>query len=51
MQLGTRSDDGPEFVAFELTEWLADLGAYTHRIEPGKLWQNAFGEGPHAPVR
>jgi putative transposase len=46
-----RSDNGPEFVAFELTEWLADLGADTYHIEPGKPWQNAFGESFHNRLR
>ena len=46
-----RSDNGPEFVAFELTEWLADLGADTYHIEPGKPWQNAYGESFNNRVR
>ena len=46
-----RSDNGPEFVAFELTEWLADLGSDTYHIEPGKPWQNAFGESFHNRLR
>jgi transposase InsO family protein len=39
-----RSDNGPEFIAFELTEWLEARGAATYHIEPGKPWQNRFGE-------
>ena len=46
-----RSDNGPEFVAFELTEWLADSGARTYHIDPGKPWQNAFGESFHNRLR
>jgi putative transposase len=46
-----RSDNGPEFVAFELVEWLSDLGASTYHIEPGKPWQNSFGESFHARLR
>jgi transposase InsO family protein len=46
-----RSDNGPEFVSFELTEWLADLGAGTYHIEPGKPWQNAYGESFHSRLR
>ena len=46
-----RSDNRPEFVAFELTEWLSDLGAATYHIEPGKPWQNSFGESFHARLR
>ena len=46
-----RSDNGPEFIAFELTEWLEAQGAETHHIAPGKPWQNAFGESFHARLR
>jgi len=46
-----RSDNGPEFIAFELTEWLEAQGAETHHIEPGKPWQNGFGESFHARLR
>ena len=46
-----RSDNGPEFIAFELVEWLEGLGAETHHIEPGKPWQNGYGESFHARLR
>lgn len=46
-----RSDNGPEFLAFELTEWLADLGARTLNIAPGKPWQNAYGESFNSRLR
>jgi putative transposase len=39
-----RSDNGPEFIAFELTEWLEAQGAATYHIEPGKPWQNSYAE-------
>ena len=39
-----RSDNGTEFIAFELTEWLETQGASTYHIEPGKPWQNSYGE-------
>ncbi len=32
----------PMAAASELTEWLEAQGAATHRIEPGKPWQNSF---------
>lgn len=51
MPTALRSDNGPEFLAFELTEWLADLGAKTLYIEPGKPWQNGFGESFHSRLR
>lgn len=46
-----RSDNGPEFIAFELTEWLEVQGAATHHIEPGKPWQNSFAESFNSRVR
>ncbi len=46
-----RSDNGPEFIAFELTEWLEVQGAVTHHIEPGKPWQNSFAESFNNRVR
>lgn len=46
-----RSDNGPEFLAFELTEWLEGLGAKTINIAPGKPWQNAYGESFNARLR
>jgi putative transposase len=39
-----RSDYGPEFVAAALREWLTAQGADTIYIEPGKPWQNGYGE-------
>ncbi|NLE73016.1 MAG: IS3 family transposase [Actinobacteria bacterium] len=39
-----RSDNGPGFIAFELTEWLEAQGASTYHIDSGKPWQNSFGE-------
>jgi len=46
-----RSDNGPEFIACELTEWLEEAGADTFHIEPGKPWQNGYGESFHARLR
>lgn len=46
-----RSDNGPEFIAFELTEWLESLGSQTYHIEPGKPCQNSFGESFHNRLR
>lgn len=39
-----RSDNGPEFIAEALREWLAIEQVDTHYIEPGSPWQNAYGE-------
>ena len=46
-----RSDNGPEFIAQALMEWLAASGAGTIHIEPGKPWQNGFEESFHASLR
>jgi len=39
-----RSDNGPEFVALAVKEWLKGCGVQTHYIDPGSPWQNAYGE-------
>jgi transposase InsO family protein len=39
-----RSDNGPEFIAKKLQEWLRERGIQTHYIDPGAPWQNGFGE-------
>lgn len=46
-----RSDNGPEFIAKGLQEWLAKKGVGTAYIEPGSPWQNGFAESFHARVR
>ncbi len=37
-----RSDNGPEFVAHDLRDWLADTGAKMAYIEPGSPWENGL---------
>lgn len=39
-----RSDNGPEFIARSVQEWLAKTGVSTDYIEPGSPWQNAYCE-------
>jgi len=39
-----RSDNGPEFIARSVKQWLSDHCIGTHYIDPGSPWQNAFGE-------
>jgi putative transposase len=39
-----RSDNGPEFVAKDLRKWMADTGARTLCIEPGRPWENGYCE-------
>jgi len=46
-----RSDNGPEFVAKGLREWLGKKGVGTAYIEPGSPWQNGFAESFHSRLR
>jgi len=39
-----RSDNGPEFTAKVVREWLADIGVSTLFIEPGSPWENGYVE-------
>ena len=39
-----RSDNGPEFIAEALKEWLTLSGVKTLYIEPGAPWENAYSE-------
>jgi putative transposase len=39
-----RSDNGPEFVARKLRNWLSAVGAKTMYIEPGSPWENGYCE-------
>jgi putative transposase len=46
-----RSDNGPEFVAHKLLEWIVDQGIETALIEPGKPWQNGATESFNGKFR
>lgn len=46
-----RSDNGPEFVARVLQEWIAAVGAKTAYIEPGSPWENGYVESFNARLR
>jgi transposase InsO family protein len=39
-----RSDNGPEFIAKALRDWLGRRGVSPLFIEPGSPWQNGYGE-------
>ena len=39
-----RSDNGPEFIAEAIKEWLAASGVNALYIEPGAPWENAYSE-------
>lgn len=46
-----RSDNGPEFVANAVKEWIAQKGFKTLFIEPGSPWQNCYSESFNARFR
>ena len=46
-----RSDNGPEFVAKAVRDWLARLGVQTLFIEPGSPWENGYIESFNGKLR
>jgi transposase InsO family protein len=46
-----RSDNGPEFVAKAVQEWIGAVGANTAYIAPGSPWENGFIESFNARLR
>jgi putative transposase len=46
-----RSDNGPEFVAKAVRDWIAAVGAKTAYIEPGSPWENGYVESFNAKLR
>ena len=46
-----RSDNGPEFVAKAVQDWIGALGAKTAYIERGSPWENGFVESFNARLR
>jgi len=46
-----RSDNGPEFVAKVVREWLHRLGVETLFIEPGSPWENGYIESFNGKLR
>ena len=46
-----RSDNGPEFVATALREWITAVGAKTAYIEPGSPWENGYCESFNGKLR
>jgi putative transposase len=45
------SDNGPEFIARRVRQWLGQTGITTAYIDPGKPWQNGVGESFHSRFR
>ena len=46
-----RSDNGPEFIAQKVRDWIAAVGAKTAYIEPGSPWENGCCESFNARFR
>ena len=46
-----RSDNGPEFIAAAVREWLGRIGVTTLFIEPGSPWENGYNESFNGKLR
>ena len=46
-----RSDNGPEFIAKAVREWIVAVGAKTALIEPGSPWENGYCESFNSKLR
>ena len=46
-----RSDNGPEFIAKQVREWIAAVGAKTAYIMPGSPWENGYIESFNSKLR
>jgi len=46
-----RSDNGPEFLAYAVQDWLRAAKIETAYIQPGKPWQNGLNESVNGRLR
>lgn len=46
-----RSDNGPEFVATAIQDWLGKLKIRTLYVAPGSPWENGYAESFHSKLR
>ena len=46
-----RSDNGPEFVAEAVRDWISAVGSKTAYIEPGSRWEDGYCESFNARLR
>jgi transposase InsO family protein len=46
-----RSDNGPEFIATAVRNWIGEQGFSTLYIEPGSPWENAYSESFNSRFR
>ena len=45
------SDNGPEFIANAVRQWIKAVGAETAYIEPGSPWENGYNERFNGTLR
>ena len=46
-----RSDNGPDFIAKAVQDWISAVGAKTAYIEPGSPWENGYCESFNSKLR
>ena len=46
-----RSDNGPEFIAKAIRQWMTGAGLERLYIEPGAPWENGYAESFNSKVR
>jgi transposase InsO family protein len=46
-----RSDNGPEFIAKAVRDWISAVGAKTAYIDPGRPWENGYIKSFNAWLR
>jgi len=46
-----RSDNGPEFIAYKIRDWLKNNDIKTHYITPGSPWEQCYIESFHDKLR
>lgn len=46
-----RSDNGPEFIAQAIREWLGRVSVETLYVAPGSPWENGYAESFHSKLR
>jgi putative transposase len=46
-----RSDNGPEFIAYAITDWMKERGVSSLYIKPGAPWEQAYVESFHDKFR
>jgi transposase InsO family protein len=49
--LHVRSDNGPEFIAVAIRQWLAEAEVDALYIEPGAPWENGYAESFNSRLR